>query len=189
MEKGDGMVLLHSEKRKLGGTAPDFSLKGVDGNDYSLADFADKKVLAVMFLCNHCPYVQAIEDRLIQLQRHFVGKSVQLVGICSNDPTDYPDDSPENLKKRWLAKDYRFPYLVDESQEVARAYGAVCTPDLYVYDSERKLAYHGRMDDDWQNPGKVKRQDLKEAVEALLAGKRPSQEQMSSMGCSIKWKK
>ena len=183
------MVLLHSEKKKIGAPAPDFQLKGVDGKLYSLESFRDKKVLVVMFICNHCPYVQAIEDRILQLQRDYAAQSVQLVGICSNDPTDYPEDSPANLKKRWQEKDYRFPYLIDETQDVARAYGAVCTPDLYAYDAERKLAYHGRFDDNWQNPRKVSRQDLREALDALLSGKRPSQDQVPSMGCSIKWRK
>ena len=182
------MVLLHSEKISLGTQAPDFNLKGVDGKKYSLASFQDKKVLVLMFICNHCPYVQAIEDRIIQLQRDYAAKSVQLIGICSNDPTDYPDDSPANLKKRWQEKDYRFPYLVDETQEVAKAYGAVCTPEFYVLDSARKLAYHGQLDNNWKEPQKVTRQDLRQAVDALLAGKKPS-EQVPSMGCSIKWKK
>ena len=183
------MVLLHSEKSQLGTPAPDFSLKGVDGKTYSLAGFTGKKVLIVMFICNHCPYVKAVEDRIIQLQRDYSSKSVQLVGICANDPTDYPDDYPENLRKRWQVKDYRFPYLVDETQDVARAYGAVCTPDIFVFDSERKLAYHGQLDNKWQDVAKVTRHDLREAVDLLLAGKRPSSDQIPSMGCSIKWKK
>ena len=183
------MVLLHSEKSQLGTPAPDFSLKGVDGKTYSPASFTGKKVLIVMFICNHCPYVKSVEDRIIQLQRDYASKSVQLVGICANDPTDYPDDYPENLRKRWQAKDYRFPYLVDETQDVARAYRAVCTPDIFVFDSERKLAYHGQLDNKWQDAAKVTRHDLREAVDLLLAGKRPSSDQIPSMGCSIKWKK
>ncbi len=183
------MVLLHSENRELGTPAADFSLSGGDGKIYSLASFAEKKVLIVMFICNHCPYVKAIEDRILQFQRDYAAKSVQLVGVCSNDPTDYPEDSPANLKKRWLEKDYRFPYLVDETQEVARTYGAVCTPDIYVFDATRKLAYHGQWDNHWQDPRKVTRQDLREAVDLLLAGKSVSKNQTPSMGCSIKWKK
>ncbi|MDP3919330.1 MAG: thioredoxin family protein [Candidatus Omnitrophota bacterium] len=182
------MVLLHSDKRSLGQPAPDFQLRGVDGNDYSLSSFSDSRVLVVMFICNHCPYVVAIEDRLIELQRDYSGKGVQLVGICANDPTDYPDDSPDNLRKRWVEKSYGFPYLVDEVQDVARAYGAVCTPDLFVYDANRKLAYHGRLDDNWKDPGSVKKRDLREALDALLAGRAPGAEQTPSMGCSIKWK-
>jgi len=183
------MVLLHSEKIKLGTPAPDFSLSGVDGKKYSLSSFAGSKALVIMFICNHCPYVQAIEDRIIKLQRDYAAKGLQLIGICSNDPTDYPDDQPENLKKRWLEKDYRFPYLIDETQEIARSYGAVCTPDLFIFDSAQKLAYHGQLDDNWQNPSKVTRQPLREALDRLIAGKTPSTDQTPSMGCSIKWKK
>lgn len=183
------MVLLHSEKKQLGTPAPDFELQGVDGKTYSLTGFADKKVLAILFICNHCPYVQAIEARFIQLQRDYAAKSVQLVGICANDPTDYPEDSPENLKRRWHEKDYRFPYLVDETQDIARAYGAVCTPDIYVFDSNRKLAYHGQLDDNWKDPSNVTRHDLREAIDKLLAGQQPSANQTPSMGCSIKWSK
>jgi hypothetical protein len=105
-----------------------------------------------MFICNHCPYVQAIEDRIIALGREYGPRGVQLVGVCSNDPTDYPDDRPERLLARWREKRYGFPYLIDESQAVARAFNAVCTPDLYVFDGDRTLAYHGRIDDDWQHP-------------------------------------
>lgn len=141
-----------------------------------------------MFICNHCPYVQAIEDRLIDLQREFAAESVQLVGICSNDAVNYPDDSPANLKKRWQEKGYGFPYLVDEDQSVAKAYGAVCTPDLYVFDETRRLAYHGRLDDSWKEPDKVTRRDLADAIRTLLAGKPVQSEQIPSMGCSIKWK-
>lgn len=183
------MVLLNSEKIELETKAPDFHLvNAIDGKKYSLSSFSDKKVLVVMFICVHCPYVQAVDDRLVQLRKDFEGKSVQLIGICSNDPTDYPEDSPENLKKHALEKGYGFPYLVDESQEVAKAYDAVCTPDIYVYDQARKLAYHGRIDDNWKNPAQVKKQDLKEAILAILEGQQPAEPQFSSMGCSIKWK-
>lgn len=183
------MVLLHSEKSPLGTAAPDFSLPGVDGKTYSLKSFASKKVLVVMFICNHCPYVKAIEDRILQLHRDYDAKGVQLIGICSNDPTDYPDDSPANLKKRWEEKHYGFPYLIDGSQEVAKKYGAVCTPDIFVFDQNRKLAYRGQLDDNWKEPSKVTRHDLREALDLLLQGKPASKNQTPSMGCSIKWKK
>jgi len=183
------MVLLNSEKKELGTQAPDFKLMSVEGKKYSLSSFAQADVLAVFFICSHCPYVLAIEDRLIELARIYRDKSVQLLGVCANDPTDYPDDRPENLKKRWQAKGYGFPYLVDESQAMARAYGAVCTPDLFVYDKNRLLAYHGRLDDSWQDPTKVKTRDLQDAIDCLLEGKKPSEKQYASMGCSIKWKK
>lgn len=183
------MVLLYSEKSKLGIPSPDFSLSSVDGKQYSLKDFSSKKVLAVFFICNHCPYVQAIEDRILGLWRDLKGKNVQFVGICSNDPTDYPDDSPQSLLKRWKEKNYGFPYLIDETQETARTYGAVCTPDIFVFDEKRCLAYHGQLDNNWKDPKNVTREDLRDAIEQLLAGKTPTPDQVPSMGCSIKWKK
>ena len=183
------MALTESRDLALGMACPDFRLRSVDGKTYARDDFRAQPVLVVMFICNHCPYVQAIEDRIIALEREYARRDVQLVGICSNDPTDYPDDRPDRLLERWRKKGYGFPYLVDETQDVARAFNAVCTPDLYVFDRERKLAYHGRIDDDWQHPARVKRRELAAALDALLAGKRPAQEQVHSIGCSIKWKK
>ena len=183
------MPLLKSEPIRLGFQAPAFLLKSVDGKEYSLSSFDGKKVLVVLFICSHCPYVKAIEDRILLLERQFSPLGAQFVGICSNDSTDYPEDSPPNLKARWQAKDYRFPYLVDEKQDIAKAYGAVCTPDIYVFDQERRLAYHGRLDDNWQEPSKVGRRDLADAIGALLTGKKPASDQQPSMGCSIKWKK
>ncbi|MGH7829375.1 MAG: thioredoxin family protein [Candidatus Binatia bacterium] len=183
------MALLKSTDIPLGGPAPDFKLPSVDGKVYALKDFSAAKALVVMFICNHCPYVQAVEDRILKLHRDYKDKGVQVVGICSNDPTDYPDDSPANLLKRWKQKEYGFPYLIDESQAVAKAFGAVCTPDIYVYDAARRLAYHGRIDDNWQHPDQVAKQELRAALDALLAGKPPAGEQWPSMGCSIKWKK
>lgn len=183
------MALLTSENVEVGTPAPDFSLPSVDGKTFRLADFKDAKALVVMFICNHCPYVVAVEDRIIELNRDYRDKGVQLVGICSNDPTDYPDDAPGRLLKRWQDKSYGFPYLVDASQDVAKAYGAVCTPDIYVFDGDRKLAYHGRIDDNWKEPGKVIRRELRAALDALLSGGRPDPAQNPSMGCSIKWKK
>lgn len=183
------MALTYSKQVALGSKVPDFTLTSVDGKFYSLVDFAAAKVLVVMFLCNHCPYVQAVEDRILKLVREYERKGVQFVGICANDPTDYPEDSFANLKKRWKEKNYGFPYLVDEEQDVARAFQAVCTPDIFVYGEDRRLAYRGRIDDNWQEPRKVTRQELREAIEALLIGKKPSEKQNPSMGCSIKWRK
>lgn len=183
------MVLLHSNKVKLGISCPEFSLSSVDGKSYRLTDFSSKKILAVFFICNHCPYVNAIEDRILALWRDLQKKSVQFVGICSNDPTDYPDDSPKNLLKRWREKNYGFPYLIDEKQDVARAFGAVCTPDIFVYDEQRRLAYRGQLDNNWQHADQVTRQDLREAIERLLSGNAASADQIPSMGCSIKWGK
>ena len=183
------VALLYSEKSKLGLPAPDFSLASVEGKTYRLADFSDKKALVFLFICGHCPYVLAIEDRILSLWQELKNQSVQFVGICSNDPTDYPEDLPQNLLKRWKEKRYGFPYLIDEAQTVAKAYGAVCTPDIFVFDERRRLAYHGQLDDHWKNPKSVTRHDLKEAIEQLLTGQSPARDQIPSMGCSIKWKK
>jgi thiol-disulfide isomerase/thioredoxin len=171
----------------LGTPCPEFNLPSLEGKNYGSENFKDRRVLVVMFICNHCPYVKAVEDRIIELQRRYAGKSVQLVGICSNDPTDYPEDSFENLRRRWHERNYGFPYLHDVEQTAARAFGAVCTPEFFVYGQDRKLAYHGRMDDNWQNPNEVIHQDLREAIDALLAYRQPDENQSPSMGCSIKW--
>lgn len=183
------MVLLESESLALGRPCPDFALAGVDGRRWTRDDFRQAKVLVVLFICNHCPYVQAVEDRIIALRKEFEGRSVQLVGICSNDPSDYPDDAPERLAARWRERGYGFPYLVDESQDVARAFGAVCTPDIYVYGPDRRLAYHGRIDDNWKEPERATRRELAAAIEALLAGEDPEREQQPTIGCSIKWRR
>jgi peroxiredoxin len=183
------MVLLESTELEIGLPCPDFRLRSVDGGTFARDDFRDRPVLAVLFICNHCPYVQAVEDRIIELRRQYAPRGVQLVGICANDPTDYPDDRPERLAARWREKDYGFPYLVDASQEVARAFGAVCTPDIYVYGPDRRLAYHGRIDDNWKEPAKVTRRELAAAFDSLLAGRSPQGPQHPSLGCSIKWKK
>jgi len=181
------MALTENRTVALGTPCPAFHLPSVEGKTVDRDDFRSARALVVMFICNHCPYVQAVEDRLIALARAYEPKDVAFVGICSNDPTDYPDDAPARLLARWREKAYGFPYLVDESQDVARAFDAVCTPDLYVYDGDRLLAYHGRLDDNWKEPTKVRRRDLAEALDAVLAGRRPSGEQVPSMGCSIKW--
>lgn len=183
------MVLLKSTDIPTGHPAPDFSLPSVEGKAYSLKDFQGSKGLVVMFICNHCPYVIAVEDRIVALAKKYSPKGISFVGICSNDPTDYPDDRPEKLKERWQKKNYGFPYLIDESQEVAKVYGAVCTPELYVFDKEHRLYYHGRIDDNWQDEALVKHPEMAEAFESLLKGEEPPSLQHPSMGCSIKWKK
>jgi len=182
------MALTENTDVVLGTPCPDFRLRSVEGATVSRDDFRDKAVLVVMFICNHCPYVQAVEDRIIALAREYGPKGAQLVGICSNDPKGYPEDAPAELLARSRKKGYGFPYLVDESQDVARAFDAVCTPDIYVYDRSRRLAYHGRIDDNWNDPKKVTRRELAAALDALLAGERPAREQLHSIGCSIKWK-
>lgn len=188
-----GGMAVESSQPELGSACPDFRLPAVDGKTYGRDDFAASPVLVVMFICNHCPYVKAVEDRLIALQREFAAggqkqPDVQLVGICANDAASYPDDAFDKLRERWQAKEYGFPYLHDESQAVARAFGAVCTPDIFVYDDQRQLAYRGRIDDSWKDPDKVTRRELHQAVTALLGGQRPPADQKPSLGCSIKWR-
>ena len=182
------MPLLHSTMVPLGTKAIDFSLPGVDGREYSLASFSKDPVLVIIFMCNHCPYVKAVIQRLIDLQSGFSGQGVRLVGINCNDAEKYPDDSFENMKSGSKEWGMNFPYLFDESQEIAKKYDAVCTPDIYVYGKERKLLYRGRIDDNWEKPEQVNRRDLKQAIDHILAGKDVPEEQIPSMGCSIKWK-
>lgn len=182
------MALLHSTMAPLGSAAHDFFLPGVDGKEYSLDSFKDQRVLVVIFMCNHCPYVKAVLPRLIDLQNQLGDQGAQLVGINSNDASRYPDDSFDNMKKNAQEKKISFPYLFDATQETAKAYDAVCTPDIYLYGEERTLLYRGRIDDNWERSEKVSKRDLREAVQTVLAGKEVSGEQIPSMGCSIKWK-
>jgi peroxiredoxin len=173
---------------ELGAACPAFRLPGVDGRAWELSDFAGAPVLVMMFICNHCPYVKAVESRLIELGRAYGPRGVQLCAVCANDAASYPEDAFDKLAARWRERGYGFPYLHDETQQVARAFGAVCTPDIFVYDASRRLAYRGRIDDSWKDESKVTRRELAAALDALLAGQRPSLEQRPSMGCSIKWK-
>ncbi len=167
-------------------SAPPFTLKGVDGRTYTLADFKEP-VLVVIFSCNHCPYVRAYEDRMIQLQKDYAGKA-RFVLINSNDSVSYPEDGFEAMVARAKEKSYPFPYLRDETQEIARAYGAVRTPHLFVFDGNRHLAYTGKLDDNWQDPGAVKKNYLKDALDALTAGKPVAEPETPAIGCTIKWK-
>jgi peroxiredoxin len=177
---------------ELGAPCPDFRLPAVDGRTYGRDDFASARVLVVMFICNHCPYVKAVEDRIIGLAREYGPRGVQIVGVCSNDAETYPDDAFDELAARWRARGYGFPYLHDEPQTVARAFGAVCTPDIFVYGEvqrgARRLAYRGRIDDSWKDESKVTHRELAAALDALLAGGKPEDKQRPSMGCSIKWR-
>jgi peroxiredoxin len=172
----------------VGNPAPPFSLPGVDGNAWSLDSFSDAELLVVVFTCNHCPYAIASEDRLLEIQRDYQDRGVRLVAISSNDADKYPDDSFDEMRKRAADKAFTFPYLYDESQEVARAYDAACTPDVFVFDRDRKLVYNGRIDDSWQHPGEVDRQDLRAVLDAALERRTVDFEHIPSMGCSIKWK-
>ncbi len=173
---------------KAGSPAPDFSLPGIDGKTHSLASFKDKPVLVVCFSCNHCPYVQATEERMMAFQRDFAPKGVQLVAINPNDDKVYPEDSFDGMKQRAQARGFNFVYLHDESQAVARAYGAQCTPEFFVFGKDRRLVYHGRIDDGYKEAAKAKKHDLRDAAEAALAGQAVAEPVTMAMGCSIKWK-
>lgn len=182
------MALTYSEMVPLGKSAPAFDLRGIDGKRYSLESLKGAKASVVMFICRHCPYVVAVQDRLAAIAREYSSKGVRFVGINSNDTDKYPEDSPENMRRQAEEVGFTFPYLIDDAQDVARAYGAVCTPDIFVFDERLKLAYRGRIDDSWKDPAKVSRQDLRAALDALLKGEPVSADQIPSMGCSIKWK-
>ena len=179
------MALMESGMVDLGTSCPDFSLPGVDGKVWTRDDFKETLLLVVV-MCNHCPYVQAVDDRVNQLAKAYAGRCA-VVGINPNDAVAYPDDDFAAMQARAAVKGFVFPYLRDEDQSVARAFGAVCTPDFFLYDQGRRLAYRGRLDDNWKDPEAVKAQDLREAIEALLAGRMPGPVQRPSMGCSIKW--
>lgn len=181
------MALINSQHIALKTKAYPFSLMSVDDKIYTLADFKDYCGLLIAFICNHCPYVKAIEDRLIALAQYAKKRDVATVAICANDPIAYPEDNKANLYQRSIDKNYGFPYLIDEDQSVAKNYGALCTPDLFLYDEHQELFYHGRFDDN-RDISKVKQQDLLHALEDMLDGKNPPLPQYPSMGCSIKWR-
>jgi|TARA_Y100000310_G_scaffold76291_2_gene72777 peroxiredoxin len=180
------MVLTESTMVKLGSPAHGFSLPDTNGKNVSLSDF-DSDALVVIFTCNHCPYAKAVEDRLIVLGNDYQNQT-DFVLISSNEIENFPDDSPEKLAERHRAKSYPFPYLFDESQEVAKAYSAVCTPDIFLYNKDRKLKYRGRLDDNWKEPDNVTREELRMAIDAVLSGNEIDFDQVASMGCNIKWK-
>jgi peroxiredoxin len=182
------MALLHSTMVPLGTATIGFKLPGIDGTEYSLDKFSENKVLVIIFMCNHCPYVKAVVQRLIDLQEETLSQGVRLVGINCNDAQKYPDDSFESMQKVAMEWGMNFPYLFDESQTVAKKYDAVCTPDIYVYGEERNLLYRGRIDDNWENAEQVTQRDLKQAIDCILAGQEVPAKQVPSMGCSIKWK-
>ena len=173
---------------KIGAPAPDFQLLGVDGNMYSLADFKEEKIIIVMFSCNHCPYVKAYEDRFVELQRDYKDKGVVLAAINANDDKKYPEDSFKNMKVRAKEKGFNFPYLRDETQSVARSYGAERTPEVFVFDKERTLRYHGRIDDDVYEPDKVQQHYLRNALDAILEGQKVGVQDTEPVGCTVKWK-
>jgi peroxiredoxin len=173
----------------LGTPAPSFTLPDTDGKTVSLADSAGAPATLIAFICNHCPYVKHIRTAFAQLVKDYQAKGVTVIAINSNDAIAYPADSPAKMKEEKVAAGYTFPYLYDESQAIAKAYSAACTPDFFLYDKNRKLVYRGQMDA--SRPGNDKPNDgadLRAALDAVLAGKAPSTTQMPSIGCNIKWK-
>jgi len=189
------MAVTESVMLPLGTTAPSFSLPAANpdvddrGDDHrTLSDYDDAQAVVVVFMCNHCPYVQHIEPALVDVAREYQEQDVQFIGICANDPEEYPDDSFENMARRAEAKDYPFPYLQDETQEVAQAYKATCTPDFFVFDDDRALVYRGRFDETRPNNGEPHGGDLRQALDELLEAGEVTMEQRPSMGCNIKWK-
>jgi len=174
----------------LGTQAPDFSLPDTTGKMVSLSSFKGAPALVVIFMCNHCPYVKHIRSGLAQLARDYAPRGVAIVGISSNDVANYPDDSPDKMAKEVKLAGYTFRYLYDETQEVAKAYHAACTPDIFVFNKDQRLVYRGQFDD--SRPGgtiPVTGNDLRAALDAVLSGKEVSQAQKASIGCNIKWKR
>ena len=173
---------------KPGDKAIPFDLPGVDDKNHALSDYADKEAIVVIFSCNHCPYVRAWEDRMIQIQADYADKGVQLIAINANDATKYPEDSFPKMKERAQEKGFDFPYLYDETQEVARAYGAERTPEVFVFDKNGVLCYHGAIDDNYEDPNAVTKHYLRDALDAVLAGREPPIKETPPVGCTIKWK-
>lgn len=173
----------------IGAPLPAFrNLPAVDGKAYSASDFSGAEVLVVVFSCNHCPYVQGSEGRMMEFQSHYADRGVRLVAINSNDITNYPDDDFESMVKRAQERGFNFVYMRDEDQSVAEAFGATHTPEFFVFDQNRELRYHGMLDDSPKNPAAVQRHHLREAVDAILAGRPVPEPETHSIGCTIKWK-
>ncbi|HKI30364.1 MAG TPA: thioredoxin family protein [Gemmataceae bacterium] len=183
------MPLTPSTMTPLGTLAPDFRLPDTDANTVSLSDFAGAPALLVAFICNHCPYVKHVRTAFAQLAHEYQGQGVAVIGINSNDAVSHPDDSPGRMAQEKRAAGYSFPYLYDESQQVAKAYGAACTPDFFLFDKDRRLVYRGQMDGSRPDNGKPNDgADLRAALDAVLAGKAASDTQVPSIGCNIKWR-
>ena len=175
----------------LGTKAPELQLPDtVSGKNLSLQDLKSEKATLIMFICNHCPFVKHVNDQLVNLANDYIPKGISFIAISSNDIVNFPDDSPEKMKQRAKELGYSFPYLYDESQEVARAYDAACTPDFFIYDKDLRLVYRGQLDDSRPSNGiSVTGKDIRAALDDLLAGKTIPAEQKPSIGCNIKWKK
>ena len=183
------MVLTPSTMLPLGTPAPDFTLSNIDGRSVSLSDLAGAPALLVVFMCNHCPFVKHVAAGLADLARDYQTRGVAMVGISSNDVASHPDDSPEKMRAEAKTRGYTFPYLYDETQEVAKSYRAACTPDFYVFDGEQQLVYRGQMDASRPDSGiPVTGADLRAALDAVLSGKPVAKDQRASIGCNIKWK-
>lgn len=183
------MAAVNSTMLELGTRAPDFSLVDVvTGEEVTRDPFNGKKALLVIFICNHCPYVKKIKEGLVAYAEEYMPKGVGIVAISSNDVKNYPEDGPDKMREDAKRLGYRFPYLYDETQDVAKAYRAACTPDFFLFDSNQELVYRGQFDDSRPNDGKpVTGRDLREATDRVLAGEPVSEEQMPSIGCNIKW--
>jgi peroxiredoxin len=175
-------------KLTIGDKAIPFELPGVDDELHSLADYTDKKALVVLFSCNHCPYVRAWEDRMVQIQADYASQGVQFIAINANDTDKYPADSLPKMKERAQEKGFNFPYLFDETQEVARYYGAERTPEIFVFNRVGVLQYHGALDDNYDDPDAVTQEYLRDALDAILAEKTPATAKTAPVGCTIKWK-
>lgn len=183
------MALLETPLCNFGTPAPDFKLPGVDGRDWTLESCMGSHGLLVMFICNHCPYVKAIQDRMVRDTLDLKACGIESVAIMSNDPHDYPEDSFENMKRVAEQYAYPFPYLLDETQEVAKAFGAICTPDFFGYNRNGELQYRGRIDESGRQPAAPSaRRDLFEAMCLVAQTGQGPREQKASMGCSIKWR-
>ena len=182
------MVSLHTPAGRLGSPASPFDLPGTDGKRHTLASVRGENGLVVMFICNHCPYVKAVIDKIPRDMRELASTGVGAVAIMSNDPALHPEDSFDGMKAVAARHGFGFPYLYDETQDVARAYGAVCTPDIFGYDRDLTLVYRGRLDDAGRSPREGNRRDLVEAMRAVAHGGPAPAEQYASIGCSIKWK-
>lgn len=183
------MALTYSPRIEETATLPHFQSQSLNGNLVDSQELMGNKPIWVMFICNHCPYVKAIEDRLIKTAEFILNQGGKVVAICSNDPQDYPEDNPIKLLQRAKEKSYPFPYIFDETQELAKAFGAVCTPDLFLYNGQGKLIYRGQLDNSWKDRGLVSREDLKLAFLSEVENKALSFTIEPAMGCSIKWKK
>jgi peroxiredoxin len=183
-------VAVPSTMLALGTKAPDFELPDVvSARTVSIRDFDRKQALLVMFICRHCPYVRHVRSELARLGRDFADSDLAIVAISSNDPIEYPEDAPQSLAEEAREAGYAFPYLFDETQEVAKAYTAACTPDFFLFDADHALVYRGQLDDSRPSNGlPVTGEDLRAAIEAVLSGEHVSDDQRASIGCSIKWR-